>query len=127
MAESKIGYTLLLIDGILWILLAIFLITGATFTLVFVEYEIESLPFNPASVFSSIILVSFVILSGVVKLWASNLMKYPESTFRGGIIALVIGVLNGLDLLALVGGSLGVIQGKGKIKRKLKNRVNFRA
>ncbi len=38
-------------------------------------------------------------------------MKVPETTRKGGVIALIVGFLTGGDLLSIVGGILGMVSG----------------
>ena len=51
------------------------------------------------------------LIFALLKFWASRLMKVPETTHKGGIIALVIGFLGGGDLISIVGGILGMVNG----------------
>ncbi len=48
------------------------------------------------------------IISGL-KFWASSLMKNSLTVKKGGFIALVVGIFTGLDLLAVIGGILGIV------------------
>jgi hypothetical protein len=39
------------------------------------------------------------------------MMLDPKKTFSGGLIALIVGILSGVDLLAIIGGIIGMVQG----------------
>jgi hypothetical protein len=108
MKESKAGSILLLISGILTILVAI---GSLVFSILFISISPDvSADFITIGLF----LIGFVffLASGILKFWASKLMKKPETTYKGGIVALIVGILNGGDLLSIIGGVLGIIQGE---------------
>ena len=106
--ESKIGSILLLISAILTFIVAgILLIIGVAIPFL----PAENMQGNP--IFGMIIFLVIAILFFIVaflKLWASRLMKVPETTSKGGIVAIVVGILNGGDLLAIIGGIIGIVQ-----------------
>ncbi len=107
---SKAGSILLLIAAIISFFLAVII---AFVGLVILFLGLSNQTGIPNWVVGLIVLVVAIIISviGFLKLWASNLMKNPSTTRKGGIIALVLGVLTGPDLLALIGGILGIVEG----------------
>ncbi len=46
----------------------------------------------------------------LLEFYASKLMKNSETTTKGGIIGLICGILNS-DILAIIGGILGISKG----------------
>ncbi|RMD67241.1 hypothetical protein D6817_02085, partial [Candidatus Pacearchaeota archaeon] len=67
---------------------------------------------NVTSAGSFILIIGIIIsLFSLLKFWASGLMKDPLTTSKGGVVALIAGILNGGDLLSIVGGILGIVQG----------------
>lgn len=108
MRESKAGHILLLISGIITLLISIGLIIFSI--LVFagvVEGE------GSVALGGTILLVFGIValILAILKFWASRLMKVPETTHKGGVIALIVGFLTGGDLLSIVGGILGIVHG----------------
>jgi len=104
--ESRIGSILLLISAIIT-----FILGGLMLLITFI------IPFIPDAEGDGIILaiifgvIAVLILGvGVVKLWASRLMRNPEKTSFGGIIAIVAGVISGGDMFAIIGGIVGIMQ-----------------
>ena len=101
--KSTAGSILLLISGILSFLgAALFLLFGLG-SITYSKFIIPSLMF-----FIMLVLVGL----GILKIWASNLMKKPKTTTKGGIIGLITGIVSGIDLLAVIGGIVGIIQGE---------------
>lgn len=87
----------------------------------YVEAFVNSIPFNQdlkIVIHSNILSIMFFIFSvlifilGALKIYAANLMKYPSTTTKGGIIALITGLMGGFDILAVVGGIIGIVQGE---------------
>lgn len=107
MAQSKAGSILLLISGILTLVGALILLIIGLFLV----------PFGTeARIGAAIILIFFVVLvvAGILKIYSSQMMKDPRRTTNGGILALIVGVLSGIDILAIVGGILGIVEGGKK-------------
>ena len=114
--ESKVGSILLLISGILTFILAFILLLLA----ILVGFFSASLPGevegNPMVAFVVLIVIFAVaVIIGILKLVASKMMKDPDRTTNGGILALVVGII-GTDILAIIGGILGIVQGSEKQK-----------
>jgi uncharacterized membrane protein len=107
MVQSKAGSILLLISSIITFLVAIVFLIFAV--LAIFSDSVEGSPWVGFAILFVISILVFVI--GGLKLWASKLMKVPATTKKGGIIALVVGILTGGDLLAIIGGVFGIIQG----------------
>jgi hypothetical protein len=100
--ESKGGSILLLISGILTAI-------GAFIVLILGVFGLFS---NQDVVLGAIFLLFMAIILGIVsglKFWASSLMKSPMTVKKGGVIALVVGIFTGFDLLAVIGGILGIV------------------
>ena len=114
MMESKAGSILLLISGILTLIAALLiLIIGFVFAFFSSNTEGARGDSTIAAVFLLILFVVMVAL-GILKLYAYSMMKDPKKTVKGGIIALVTGILSFGDLLAIIGGILGIVQGSEK-------------
>jgi len=110
--ESKVGSILLLISGILTILIS--LIPLIFIVLLIVSPGSVSSPGDQSPMVGAFILLAiFIVLLifGILKLWAFKLMKSSETTSKGGVVALIVGILNGGDLISIVGGILGIVQG----------------
>ncbi len=103
MESSKAGYVLLLISGILTLIVAVLVLVGSLFL------NWTTVENWPAGV--GIILFVLIVILGVVKLYAGWMMLDPKKTFSGGLIALIVGILSGVDLLAIIGGIIGMVQG----------------
>lgn len=102
--ESKAGSILLLISGILTILISLIVLV----LFLFIRPSSDLFGFSLGIFIFFFILILII---GGLKLWASKLMKNPETTTKGGIIALIVGILSAGDLLAIIGGILGIVQG----------------
>ncbi len=113
--ESKAGPILLLISSIITFFFAAFALL-VLILMIFSPSSIENFPTkgNLPTIITIIyfFIFVFILVLGMFKLWASKLMKNPKTTTKGGIIALVCGILSLGDILAIVGGILGIAQGK---------------
>jgi phosphotransferase system glucose/maltose/N-acetylglucosamine-specific IIC component len=107
--KSKAGSILLMISGILTLLFSLLLIVFSILIFTGVVKGEGSVGLGGALVL--VIAVVLLVLS-LLKFWASGLMKDEMTTVKGGIIALIVGILTGGDLLAIIGGILGIVQGK---------------
>lgn len=109
MAASKAGSVLLIIAGIInaIITLAVFLVGVAALPI------LSGFLFELTGLAVAIYLLIFLITLGVTILsfYCAKWMKNPSTTFQGGLVALVLGVLTG-NLFSLAGGIVGVIHGK---------------
>ena len=105
--ESKAGSVLLMISGIITILLALGLIIFSILILTGVINGEGSAAFGGGILLA---LGIFILILSFFKFWASGLMKNPETTKKGGIIALVVGIISSMDLLSIIGGILGIVQ-----------------
>ena len=70
------------------------------------------MPVLTGSIF--LILAIIVLGIGFLKLYASKLMKDPKKTITGGLIALIVGVLTGPDVLCVIGGIFVIVDGEKK-------------
>ena len=117
MTESKAGRVLTLIGGILTLILSgIFLLLSfALFSFGSLADKIGNSEASPA-VIGTIFLCLFVLLlaGGMLKLYASNLMKDKKTTVKGGIIAVVTGAIISDFFITLIGGVVAIIEGSRK-------------
>ena len=109
--ESKAGCILLLITAILTFLMSLIALLFIILLIISPDSVNSSQDLSPGV---SILIISigflvFLIL-GFLQLYASRLMKNPATTKKGGIIGLIIGILM-LNILAIIGGILGISQG----------------
>lgn len=113
--ESKIGSVLALISGILTIIVSVILFIVAMLFILAPSILPGKMEGNPV-VLGLFLLFGFAValVIGLIKLWVSRLMKNSETTTKGGIIILVVGIIGGGDLLAIIAGILGIVQG-GKV------------
>ncbi len=102
MGTSKAGYILALISGILGIL-------GGLSMLLMGSSAGDLLGGMGASVVIG--LGIFVLIISGLLILAGKWMKNPEKCFKGGLLALILGVLSG-NLLAVIAGILGMVQAK---------------
>lgn len=104
MTESKVGSILLLIAGILTLV-------GAVIVLI-IGLVLGSFGEDAAVALIIFVVLFFVLLiTGVLKIYAAQMMKDPKRTSSGGILGLVVGIISGFDVLAIVGGILGIVDG----------------
>ncbi len=109
--ESKVGSVLTLIGGILTLigsvmfLIVVILIFNFNFLADKVSYKVS--PVLLWAIFFIIFIYIFII--GILKVYASNLMKNSETSLRGGIIAVILGILVS-DIFSLIGGIFGIVQ-----------------
>ena len=111
MKESKIGSILALIGGILTLVGALaILVIG-----ILVGVYGSSIDGANGDATAAVVIVIFLFIAlvvlGVLKIYASRMMTVPHRTMNGGILALVTGILSGGDLLAIIGGILGIVEG----------------
>ena len=105
--ESKAGSILLLISGILTFLVAL----GVLIFAIALPFLPNTQTDNPWLGFAVLLVIAiFLGIIGFIKLHASKLMKDPLTTNKGGIWALVVGILTS-DLLSIIGGIIGLVQG----------------
>jgi hypothetical protein len=103
--ESKAGSILALIGGILTLIVSlILLIAGIAFLAGYGEGD------TTIGGIAFLVLFLIVLILGILKIVASNKMKKPETTRGGGILALILGIITS-DLLTLIGGIIGIVQG----------------
>ena len=106
--ESKVGSVLLMISAIITLLISIGIVVLSILVFSGVIGGERSVALR-----GTLLLVIGVILLifALLKFWASGLMKNPATTSKGGIVALIVGIINGGDLLSVIGGILGIVQG----------------
>jgi len=104
--ESKTGSILCLIGGILWLVVSIMLIIGSLIIVILTALNnvIEGLIFGVIFLVIGIIFVIY----GTLGIKASQWMKNKEEVKKGGIVALIVGIL-GVNALLIIGGILGLV------------------
>ena len=102
------GVVLLMISGILTLLVALGLIVFSVLVFTGIAKGEGNMVFGGTVL---LIIGIIVLIVAFLKFWASKLMKNPITTSKGGVIALIVGIIGGGDLLAIIGGILGLVQG----------------
>jgi len=123
--KSKVGFILTLISGIITLVFGVFIMLLVVFLLLG-SSQIEQILIDEnlgeymGNINLVIVIVSFastiVVFIGSLKLYAARLMNNADTTVTGGIWAIVLGAITS-DVLTLVGGIFGVVQG-GKQEEK---------
>jgi len=104
MKSSKPGYILALIGGILGIFISV------VFLIMFLAFSsYNELP----GLALTIMIIGFVysVVTGSLTIWGGTLMRNPKTTEKGGIIALIFSIVGSGNILGMVGGILGIIEG----------------
>lgn len=110
MGTSKAGFILGLIGGILGIL-------SGLIVAVFSKHASLLANLSPAfGVARSIgmIVAIWSIISGALVIWFSTWMKKEEKCFTGGLLTLIFSIIGSGTILGIVGGILGIVEGKKK-------------
>jgi len=99
---------------------SILVLIGAILTFIFIGILIIILgaiaffSFNraPIELWMGLGIFLIIVIGGIgmgsLKLWASNLIKDPEEKKKGGIIALIAGIIFGPDILSIIGGIIAL-------------------
>lgn len=104
MAESKAGFILALIGGILTIFGGLWWLVGAgALTALYASMGIGWL--GGIGLVGGILYIIF----GALSIVAGVMMKHPEKVKTGGILALIFGILSGFNILTIIGGILGLV------------------
>ena len=114
--ESKAGSILTLIGGILTLIGAaiVLIVTIVILSLSPLSDKIsdgEITLLTLAIILSCIFIV--LLIGGILKIHASNLMKNKKTTMKGGVIAIITGIIIS-DILSLIGGIIAVVQASEK-------------
>ncbi len=115
--KSTAGSILTLIGGILTLVGAGVILLGALLLFfvptIFINAYRMRIWFNSPNLAGAFMLVFFllVLLLGIFKIYAARLMKNPKTTLKGGIIALVLGIISFWDILSFIGGIFGIVNG----------------
>ncbi|OGJ17361.1 hypothetical protein A3K73_06055 [Candidatus Pacearchaeota archaeon RBG_13_36_9] len=106
--ESKTGSVLSLIGGILWLVISIALIVAALVAVI-MSADSES----NGIILGVILLVIGVlfVIYGALGVKAGKWMKEKSTVKKGGLTALIVGIL-GLNILTIIGGILGLADSK---------------
>ena len=109
--ESSAGSVLTLIGGIITLILG-----AAVMILVIILGGLIGLSDKigtkiPSGVMLGIFVFAFVLLlaGGILKIYASRLMLNKKTVFKGGIMAIILGVIVS-DIFSLIGGIVAVVQ-----------------
>lgn len=102
--ESKVGFVLALIGGILTILSGVWWLIGAGALATL--YATLGMGWLGGIGFVGGILY---LVFGVLSIVAAFMMKHPEKVKTGGILALIFGILGGFNILTIIGGILGLV------------------
>ncbi len=108
MAESKVGFILALIGGILGILLGIMMAAGSALVTKIPTVKVTESP--TVLIVWGIMYIVFSVLMLIGGLW----MRDAKTCKKGGLFALIFGVLGGLNILGIIGGILGIVAGAKK-------------
>ena len=104
--ESKPGFILALIGGILTIIMGIFWIAGASlFSAYLAVLGLKGMGWLAGV---NVIVAILYIIFGVISIVAGVEMNHADKVKSGGIMALIFGILSG-NLLTIIGGILGLV------------------
>ena len=102
--ESKAGFILALIGGILTIISGLWWLVGAgALTAIYASMGLGWL--GGLGIVGGIIYLVF----GILSIIAAGMMKNPDKVKTGGILALIFGILSGFNILTIIGGILGLV------------------
>ena len=104
MASSKPGYILALIGGILGVFMSLVFLT-----IFIIAFSLAEIP--GASIWVIILIFVYLAATGGLTIWGGTLMRDPKTTEKGGIIALIFSVIGSGNILGIVGGILGIVEG----------------
>ena len=114
MGDSGVGYVLTLIGGIVTLVFSVVLLLASVvlFSGGSVLEEFLGAFTIPVTILGFVFLFVFIVsvLIGVLKISAARMMRSPRKTLRGGIFALILGVITS-DPFSLIGGIFGIVQG----------------
>jgi uncharacterized membrane protein len=107
--ESEIGSSLTVVGGVLWLIFALLFIFSALGFVIYAALNdsVELITYGVIFLISGIVLVIF----GTFGIKAGKWMKDVEKVKKGGIASLVLGIL-GLNILAIIGGIIGLVDSK---------------
>ncbi len=109
---SKAGSILTLIGGILTLVFAI-VILFVGLVVLGLDSVSDKIGRGVPLDFLTLILFSvfvFLLIGGILKIYASRLMLNKKTALKGGIIAIIFGVIIS-DILSLIGGIIAIVQG----------------
>ncbi len=102
--ESKAGFILALIGGILTVLGGLWWLIGAgALSTLYASMGLGWL--GGLGIVGGILYLVF----GALSIMAAVMMKSPEKVKTGGILALIFGILSGFNILTIIGGILGLV------------------
>ncbi len=108
--ESKIGFILALIGGILSFIMGIFWVVIVLAGKSFWGMDVLKAASSGASWFLGVWIIVAVcyIVSGIVSVIAAFMIKNPKKVKTGGILALIFGII-GSNILTIIGGIMGLV------------------
>jgi hypothetical protein len=51
-----------------------------------------------------------LVVAGILKLWAYFLIKHKVELLKGGLLALIPGLIIGQDILSIIGGIIAIVE-----------------
>ena len=110
--KSEVGSILTLIGGILTLVISVVVILAGIIVFSLSPLGDKIGGKMPLYVLGWIFVAVFIlfVVAGILKIYASRLMKDKKTTLKGGILALILGIVVS-DLFSLIGGVVGIVQG----------------
>lgn len=107
--ESETGSTLSLVGGFLWLIFSILLIFTSLGLVIYAASEDypDLVPYGFIFLVSGILLVIF----GAIAVSSSKWMRESRTVKTGSVMSLIVGIL-GINILAIMGGIIGLIDSK---------------
>jgi hypothetical protein len=104
--ESKVGYILALIGGIITVIGGLWWLIAAGALTAFYA----SLGFGWMGSFGIAGGILYLVF-GIISIIAAVMINNPKKVKTGGILALIFGILSGFNILTIIGGILGLVAG----------------
>jgi len=114
MDNAKLGSIFVLIGGILSIVGGIFMACffGFISMMGFISSDEDAIGVGVMMLVFAIIMFFVMIVAGVIKIVASQKMKNPKNLKKWSIIALILGIVGGTDIVTIIGAVLGLTEAK---------------
>ena len=115
--NTKVGSNLILISAIIFIVFAVLFFIGSILVYLEVMEQTDGQELSPEVAGTIILVVAMIMFClSLVEFWTYKLTKSPETMKKGGVIALIIGIiglfLGGVGILSIIGGVLVISQEK---------------
>ncbi len=108
MTKSEAGFILALIGGILGIISGIILAAGGGFMVTMYEAMGISAITGAVTALWIVLGILYIIFS-VLMIFGGLWMRDKRTCKKGGLFALIFGILGGVNILAIIGGILGLV------------------